>query len=273
MRQKKGFTLIELLVVIAIIALLLAMLIPSLKKAQTIAEEVLCKNNLRQYYLATEIYAAEQDERFPYPWESLYKDMSIPGETNRGCRWHNDRYNLVAYPEYAGPYWPYLANTKSNVCPTFAKYARKIGAQHPGHTSSIPIGDVRFGYSMNGTLRIKINNIEMGVKRSQIRSSPSETFLWGEENMWYLKDPAGTILSKYVLNDNALLHEPNASGFGRDIFGSFHKISVAKLTLQRPATSTDYGVYTVGSSNAILLDGSSVVVTPLDTKYRGRVKP
>ena len=40
MRNKKGFTLIELLVVIAIIALLLSILMPSLKKVKSKAKEV-----------------------------------------------------------------------------------------------------------------------------------------------------------------------------------------------------------------------------------------
>lgn len=44
---KKGFTLIELLVVIAIIALLLAILMPALKKAKELARNVICRTNIR----------------------------------------------------------------------------------------------------------------------------------------------------------------------------------------------------------------------------------
>ena len=127
MNSKKGFTLIELLVVIAIIALLLAILMPALGKAKTIAEEVVCKSNLHQYYLATELYANEYRDRFPPAWHSIYND------TSTGCRWHDESKGLEARPDLAGPYWPYISAKKVNVCPTFNKFAKKLGKNHPGH--------------------------------------------------------------------------------------------------------------------------------------------
>jgi len=64
---KKGFTLIELLVVIAIIALLLAILLPSLKAVKEVAREVICKSNLRQWYVASKSYLADNDNKFWKP--------------------------------------------------------------------------------------------------------------------------------------------------------------------------------------------------------------
>jgi prepilin-type N-terminal cleavage/methylation domain-containing protein len=58
---KKGFTLIELLVVIAIIALLLAILMPSLSKVKENARAILCLNNLRQVGMFQQMYADQND--------------------------------------------------------------------------------------------------------------------------------------------------------------------------------------------------------------------
>jgi len=60
-KTKKGFTLIELLVVIAIIALLLAILIPGLKKAKEVAASVVCLSNQKQLGLAFTLFAQDND--------------------------------------------------------------------------------------------------------------------------------------------------------------------------------------------------------------------
>lgn len=80
--NKKGFTLIELLVVISIIALLLAILIPVLRKAKLQAKYVLCANNQHQILVAIQSYAAENKYKLPpstqgnrYP-DGIYWEMA-----------------------------------------------------------------------------------------------------------------------------------------------------------------------------------------------------
>lgn len=63
--KKKGFTLIELLVVIAIIALLLAILMPSLNAVKAKGQAVVCKANLHQWGLCYQLYSDDWEDKLP----------------------------------------------------------------------------------------------------------------------------------------------------------------------------------------------------------------
>lgn len=91
-RQWAGFTLIELLVVIVIISILASLLLPALGRAKGTAHGSACLNNLKQWGLATQLYAADHEdflppEGFANPTDShtnngwyvqLAREMSIP---------------------------------------------------------------------------------------------------------------------------------------------------------------------------------------------------
>jgi prepilin-type N-terminal cleavage/methylation domain-containing protein len=62
-RQSPGFTLIELLVVIAVIAVLVAILLPSLARAREAGGRAVCLSNLRQMQIAWHLYADDHDSR------------------------------------------------------------------------------------------------------------------------------------------------------------------------------------------------------------------
>lgn len=64
-RTKKGFTLIELLVVIGIIAVLMAMLLPSLNRAREQTRRTVCGNQVRQQSMSLLMYAQENDSKMP----------------------------------------------------------------------------------------------------------------------------------------------------------------------------------------------------------------
>ena len=78
-RAGGGFTLIELLVVIAIIALLVAILAPSLMMCKPMAVRIICATRQRELSKAIFIYAADNDQAFPHAGHTGWWmwDMSV----------------------------------------------------------------------------------------------------------------------------------------------------------------------------------------------------
>jgi prepilin-type N-terminal cleavage/methylation domain-containing protein/prepilin-type processing-associated H-X9-DG protein len=65
MRASRAFTLIELLVVIAIIAILVAIVLAALSRTRAASQTTTCRNNLRQWGMATILFAADHDDFLP----------------------------------------------------------------------------------------------------------------------------------------------------------------------------------------------------------------
>ncbi len=66
MSPRKAFTLVEILVVISIMAILAAVLLPSMGKLRGAARKSECASNLRQIYVAMSLYAQDNNNAHMY---------------------------------------------------------------------------------------------------------------------------------------------------------------------------------------------------------------
>ncbi len=283
MGRKNGFTLIELLVVIAIIALLLTIVMPSLKIAKERAQEVLCENNLRQFGIGMTAYCHDNNGTFPDAEDWLLMNLvrndpaspfpvSSSSLMNFECVWHNA--NLI--PD--GLIIRYLTDDRVRACPAFKRIAlqksncaRGLGTHNP----AIPIVP-QFTYSQNpflgplGYLRASV----FARRITQVKS-PSQVFAYGEENPYTLPSsnprPLYTgftvrVSSQTPLNDCLLYSiNPAAAKATIDAAGGKHKVPPTFVdcmgSFHRAKDADGY----LGYSKAVFVDGHLQNVLPEET--------
>jgi prepilin-type N-terminal cleavage/methylation domain-containing protein/prepilin-type processing-associated H-X9-DG protein len=146
--MKRAFTLVELLVVIAIIAILAALLLPSLSGAKSAAKRTTCARNVRQVSLALQLYADDHGDTMNYFTNDIY----------------------YAYKDCLLPYFGATPSTQSNMavfaCPADTGFFKAAGA----HFSS---------YGFNGIQR-GTNDFGLAGRKLAMVREPSRTALVGE---------------------------------------------------------------------------------------------
>jgi len=126
--RRRGFTLIELLVVIAIIALLMTIVMPSMKKARELAQATICRSNVRQWGLTWKMYTDAYAGKWP--------DTATGG----GLRAHWIRPLRDTFPE----------RFNLLLCPTATKLLPKY--ENAPLSSNAEEGGIRYAYRLNAAL-------------------------------------------------------------------------------------------------------------------------
>lgn len=279
MCRRRAFTLIELLVVIAVIAVLMGILMPALNKAKNLAQNSACKGNLKNYTLAVTMYSDDNDGKFCDPHHCYFNTVKkLPVESGVAgnhlhLRWCNGEIDLKSHPEYGGMLYPYMADARAFICPTYKRAAVRNSDDQffRNYGSTIRRYEPWYNYTMNaylGSTNTSVQNTRV-LKMGQVRH-PATTYSFTEESSYVdteynasgLNDtfmvPGNDTMVKNWLSqagNNPWGVEPGPEGVGQfwDVIAGFH--------------NAPSGDPLLGRGNCAFLDGH------VDAHYRSETFP
>lgn len=190
--RRRAFTLIELLVVISIIALLIGILLPSLKSARDRARTIECAARQRTFVLTFAAYSTDHEDVLPW---IAYDGDGNPNSGNTPVTWQDaiDDYVGNLMPEFqergGGGQTPNLLTRGLYKCPATGGDLRDYGSTYHAIRNRAPgFGRPRGAMSFGpGVLSVAGEPIDVDNKPFPRRASDigTDTFLlserWGGE--------------------------------------------------------------------------------------------
>ena len=177
--KRERFTLIELLVVIAIIAILAAILLPSLQKARARGQGTNCLNNLKQIYIPWAEYQSENDEWVLNNYSTITKSNGSIG-ARRWYEWFLT-FNKVKYTVGTAMYYSSPQSSVRTV-PLFRCPSMTYSYGYHGNYRIV------LSYAYNwymGAWNLSSKTIQSSPtyfkKSSQRNTSVKDTLLWSEK--------------------------------------------------------------------------------------------
>lgn len=181
-----GFTLIELLVVIAIIALLLSIVMPSLKRAKEAAKRSVCLFNVKSLTTGWLLYVQEYDGRFPKSYTAA--DGWIREVVGYATNPDQAPADLQLEALKNGLLFPYLNTTEVFRCPV-----AKVGELRT-YSMTHALNGKTVAESYGGKLLTKINEIKHTGSRivfldDYIADWDACWFIYNDSEQWWNTTP------------------------------------------------------------------------------------